>query len=178
MRHVPNLLTIARILLAPVLAVLILRGEFRLTLWVAIGAGLTDAFDGAIARRFGAASRLGQILDPIADKLMQACVFIPLGITGAVPGWLVWVIFGRDLVLLAGAGVLWAIGRHAEFPPSLWGKISTIIQVFTAFFVLAELDERVRAFAFSQTTVITVWSGVHYISRAVSWLRSPRNSPD
>ena len=178
MRHIPNLLTVLRIALTPVIVWAILAGRLREALYWCIAAGLSDAVDGWIARHYQASSRLGQILDPIADKLMQGAVFLALGYTGAVPVVLVALIFGRDLILLIGAALLWALGKHTEFPPSFWGKVSTIFQVFTAFFVLAELDSRIQAFAFAQTMVATGGSGLHYMWRAVQWLRTGRHSPN
>ncbi|MBY0375057.1 MAG: CDP-alcohol phosphatidyltransferase family protein [Bryobacteraceae bacterium] len=178
MRHIPNLLTLLRIALTPMIVLAILDGRLRAALYWCIAAGLSDAVDGWVARQYDAHSRLGQILDPIADKLMQGAVFLTLAWTGAVPVWLVGLVFGRDLMLVAGAFFLWAIGKHTEFPPTFWGKVTTIIQVFTVFFVLAGLDPRVQSFAFAQTTVATTWSGIHYIWRAIAWLRDPRNSPN
>lgn len=178
MRHIPNLLTLLRIALTPVIVLAILRGQFRAALYWCIAAALTDALDGWIARHYQASTRLGQILDPIADKLMQGAVFLSLGFQGAVPAWLVGLIFGRDLVLVLGAVILRVLGKHSTFPPTLWGKVSTIFQVFTAFFILAELDPRIQAFALAQTAVATAWSGLHYIWRGFAWLGPGGHSPD
>lgn len=173
-RHVPNLLTLVRIALTPFLGLAILGGSFSQALGLCMVAGLTDALDGILARRWNAESRLGLFLDPLADKLMQGAVFLAFGVTGSVPAWIVWLILGRDLILLLASGILWMSGIRANFPPTIWGKLSTVLQVFTAFFVLARLDAGVQALALSLTVVATVHSGIHYLVRAIGWIADIR----
>src|SRR5579883_2909018 len=95
-------------------------------------AAVTDALDGALARRFGWTSTAGAYLDPIADKALLSGLYLTLAVTGDIPWWLVGLIFGRDLLILAAAGLALLFTRLRAFPPSLWGKVSTIFQVLTA----------------------------------------------
>lgn len=133
-------------------------------MWCGV-AGLSDGLDGFLARRLEAQTRAGAYLDPIADKLLLSGVYLTLGITGAIPWWLTAVVFGRDalmLLFLAGALLFTTI---RDFPPTIWGKISTAVQIVTALVVLMNrasilaLPER----PFIWTTVLaTTWSAAHY----------------
>ncbi|MFY8134104.1 MAG: CDP-alcohol phosphatidyltransferase family protein, partial [Aquimonas sp.] len=105
LRHLPNALTILRLLLVPPLAVLLLRGEYESALWVAAIAGLTDALDGALARMFRWQSWLGGVLDPLADKLLVVTGYACLWWQNVIPDWLAALVALRDLVIVAGATV-------------------------------------------------------------------------
>src|SRR5712664_1604183 len=94
---IPNLLTIARLLLAPFIFAAIVNGRHALALFAC--ASLTDGLDGLLARRFGQITPVGAYLDPIADKVLLSGVYLSLALAGSVPWWLVMVIFGRDLFL-------------------------------------------------------------------------------
>jgi cardiolipin synthase len=91
--------------------------------------GITDVVDGFLARRYGASSRLGAYLDPIADKVLLSGTFLVLALTGAIEWWLTAVVLGRDVLILAAAGVLYFAAARRNFPPSPWGKISTFVQI-------------------------------------------------
>ena len=127
-----------------------------------IVSGSTDMLDGWLARRFHWESKLGAILDPIADKLLLVGLFLALGIDGSIPWWLVLLVLGRDLLLLIGAAFLFH--RLKEFPPSQAGKLSTIIQGIT---VLAVLFHLWTLPFFVATAAITIVSGGHYIYRTL-----------
>jgi cardiolipin synthase len=135
-RHLPNALTGLRMLLVAPLAWLILERHYDVALITATVAGLSDALDGFFAKRFGWQSWLGGILDPIADKLMLVACFVSLGLVGAHPEWLTWLVVGRDVVIVAGAIAYHnLIGRiHAQ--PTLFSKLTTCIQIT---YVLAQL---------------------------------------
>src|ERR1700722_14604393 len=91
--------------------------------------GITDVVDGFLARHFKASSRLGAYLDPIADKILLSGTFLVLALTGAIEAWLAAVVLGRDALILATAGVLYLSSARRNFPPSVWGKFSTFVQV-------------------------------------------------
>lgn len=139
MKHIPNLLTVARLALAPYLFLLMWRHEYRALLWPFALAGVTDVLDGFFARRWNASSRLGAYLDPIADKVLLSGTFLVLALTGAIGTWLAIVVLGRDLLILAGAGVLYLAKSRTRFPPSPWGKISTFVQVLYLMFAMGAL---------------------------------------
>jgi cardiolipin synthase len=138
-KHLPNLLTVARLALTPYLFLLMWRHEYRGLLWPFALAGITDVVDGFLARRWHASSRLGAYLDPVADKILLSGAFLVLALTGAIETWLAAVVLGRDLLIVAGAGVLYLAKSRTAFPPSPWGKVSTFVQVLFLMFALGAL---------------------------------------
>lgn len=173
MHYLPNALSLTRILMTPLIVIAIFNGLYDRALALCLIAGWTDAFDGWTARWLKAESKTGMVLDPIADKILQVGVFLALGITGLAPVWIVVIVFGRDLLIVAMAALFLITGRKGEFPPSLWGKISTIIQLATAAFVLGRVAAPWEPFGLAMTAVATTWSGIHYCWRAFLWLRRP-----
>ena len=139
MKHIPNLLTLGRIALAPYLFLLMWRHDYHGLLWPFALVGITDVLDGFLARRFQWSSRLGAYLDPLADKLLLSGSFLVLALSGAIPGWLAAVVLGRDIVILAAAGVLYLAKSRRAFPPSPWGKLSTFVQVLYIMFAMGNL---------------------------------------
>ena len=129
MKHLPNLLTAARLALAPYLFLLMFRHRYSTIIPLFILIGITDVVDGFLARRYGASSRLGAYLDPVADKVLLSGTFLMLALTGAIEWWLAAVVLGRDLIILAATGVLYIATARRNFPPSPWGKISTFVQI-------------------------------------------------
>ena len=135
-RHLPNMLTALRMLLVVPLAWLIQDRHYDAALLVAASAGATDALDGLLAKRYGWQSWLGGVLDPLADKLMLLACFLSLGLIGANPLWLAWLVIGRDVVIVAGAATYhFLIGRLSAEPSQL-SKFTTVIQIV---YVLAQL---------------------------------------
>jgi len=129
MRRLPNAITLLRIALTPCIGVLVAHNEWRAAFLLVVAAGLSDGLDGWLARRFGWQSRLGAYLDPLADKFLLATLFLGLGWAGALPWWLVALAFGRDLLILAFAAYAMAARGLRNFPPSIWGKLSTALQL-------------------------------------------------
>ena len=128
---VPNALSALRILLVPVFLVLVLVGEDVAALIVIVASSVSDFLDGIIARRFGQITRLGQLLDPAADRLFIFAAVIALAVREVVPWWIVAVIVGRD-VLLAGLGVVLARHGFGPLPVHHLGKVAT----FALFYAL------------------------------------------
>jgi cardiolipin synthase (CMP-forming) len=130
LKYVPNLLSAARLILAPYIFWLMWHREYGAVLVWFVLSGITDGVDGWIARRWNAESRLGSMLDPIGDKLLLSGSFVVLAVDGAMETWLAVLVIGRDLaILLFAAGVLLFSKKKAEFPPSWWGKSSTVAQI-------------------------------------------------
>jgi cardiolipin synthase len=171
----PNLLTFARICLTPILAASVAGQHYRAAFWWLVAAGVTDALDGWVARRFGGVSRLGALLDPLADKALLVAGYVALAMAGAVPAWLAVLVVGRDAAILLVAAVLLALGVRRRFPPSVWGKLSTFWQIFTGSFALGVRAFGVEALApalpwlFVLTAAATGWSGLHYAWTAARW---------
>ncbi|HEY6839271.1 MAG TPA: CDP-diacylglycerol--glycerol-3-phosphate 3-phosphatidyltransferase [Geobacteraceae bacterium] len=166
--NVPNLLTVIRILLVPLILLLLTRREFGVALWLVLGAGLTDFLDGYIARRFGLMTRLGGVLDPLADKLLVDSSFMALAALRLVPWWLAIAIVGRDLVILTGAGAWYRRMGSIEMEPTLLSKANTCAQVVLLYLVIADTAGIVRLsptlpFLFIVSFVLTFVSGLHYV---------------
>lgn len=171
--NVPNLFTAVRIVLAPFVIRAVIVGEHRLALILFIAAAITDFFDGMAARRFGSITTAGQYLDPIADKLLFSGVYLALAVAAILPWWFVGLIFGRDLLIVVWAGVTLIFTRRRKFTPSLWGKLSTLLQAMTAaawlFRNAAPAAPALGALAAAliwPTAAATAWSGIHYAWRA------------
>src|ERR1019366_7629637 len=107
MKHVPNVLTIARIVATPYLFYLVWSHSYTAAIWTFIAIGLTDIADGSIARHFHASSRFGAYLDPIADKLLLSGMFVTLLIAGLMHTWLAILVLGRDVLILLVAGIFY-----------------------------------------------------------------------
>ncbi|MGO4885265.1 MAG: CDP-alcohol phosphatidyltransferase family protein [Bryobacteraceae bacterium] len=173
----PNLFTLARLLLAPMVIYEIVNRQAFAALAVFAVAAATDIIDGYLARHFGAATPGGAFLDPIADKVLMSGVFLALAWAGDVTWWFVGVIFGRDLLILAASLVALATTKLRAFPPSAWGKASTFFQILTAVCFLGRdafkwpILELLSAVLVWPTAALTVWSGIHYGWRGVRLLR-------
>jgi cardiolipin synthase len=174
-RNAPNLLTLARICLAPFLVAAILEGRFALSFYLFLAAGLTDALDGALARLLKQRTMLGQYLDPVADKLLLSTLFLVLMNMGLIPVRVTIMVFGRDVGILMVAALLYAAAGRREFVPSIFGKANTFAQIAAVAAVLlhqltaARWVADVRMVALDATMVLTVVSGLHY-----AWVVSRR----
>ncbi|MGD0619300.1 MAG: CDP-alcohol phosphatidyltransferase family protein [Bryobacteraceae bacterium] len=176
-RNLPNLLTALRLALVPLIALTVLYGHFRAALAVTLLAGITDGLDGSLARRYFWTSRLGAWLDPLADKALLVTLFVVLGIVGAFPWWLVALVLARDAVILLMAGIAFAFTAIRDFPPSIWGKLSTIVQVGACVVALLMRSAAVNSpamslFVIAVTALATAWSGIDYVRLGVlRWRR-------
>ena len=139
LKQLPNSLTFLRLLLAVPIGLLILREQFELALWLGALAGLTDALDGYLARKLDAYSRLGAILDPIADKTMVTSIFTSLAAIGILPWYLAITVVARDLIIVCGAGLYHLLIGRFEFAPTLLSKANLTVQIVFCVLVLAQL---------------------------------------
>jgi cardiolipin synthase len=129
LRHLPNVLTAGRLCAAPLTAWLILRGQDTAALGFFAFAGLSDALDGYLARRFALVTRFGAYLDPAADKLLMLASFVTLTMIHAVPFWLTALVIARDLAIVIGVGAARYFSLPLKIEPLWIGKVSTVIQV-------------------------------------------------
>lgn len=137
--YLPNLITVARILLVPVVIWLIIHGAYAAAFTIFLVAGISDAIDGFLARHYDWKTELGAYLDPVADKLLLVAIYVTLGLLGQMPAWLVIAVVSRD-VLIVGAVILsWMIDRPVELRPSMISKANTVGQIILAGVVLAQL---------------------------------------
>ncbi len=162
-----------RICLAPFLVAAILERHFALSFGLFVGAGLTDALDGLLARYLKQRSMLGEYLDPVADKLLLSTLFLVLMHMSLIPVTVTVLVFGRDVGILVVAAILYAATGRREFTPSLLGKANTLAQVAAVAAVLLQamlLDQHTslrwvevfEAWALYATMALTVASGLHY----------------
>jgi len=172
-QSLPNALSLSRLLVAPPVIWAVITGHWRTATALLLAAALTDVLDGILARRWAASSRLGAYLDPLADKVLLNGTFLALGIAGALPWWLVGLVLGRDVLILAGALITMLVRRRRDFPPSVWGKLSTVVQVVTAATAILargwpELGlAPVAAIVVWLAAAATLWSGLDYARQAL-----------
>jgi cardiolipin synthase len=169
----PNLITIGRLLLVPLIIWFIVANQPLAAFVVLVAAGISDAVDGFIARQFDLRSELGTYLDPIADKTMLVSIYVTLAVVAAIPAWLTILIVSRD-VLIVGAVVLsWVLGEPTSVQPLRLSKVNTLLQILLAAFVLGDLAFPVDLTWITWALVylvaaLTVASGAVYL---VEWTR-------
>ena len=127
---VPNLLTLTRLFIIPFLVITILDGRSELAFALFLAAGVSDGFDGLMARLLSQRTRLGEYLDPIADKLLLSTLFLVLTHVNLVPRYVTVLVFSRDLGILLISSLLYVTNVLRDFRPSLLGKLNTVIQIF------------------------------------------------
>jgi cardiolipin synthase len=169
--NLPNIISILRIFLVPVIIFAILSDRNGIALLFFLLAGLSDALDGFIARRFDLCTKLGAMLDPVADKLLIVSTVLVFFWLGRLPGWLMLAIVCRDLIIVGGT-VAWhfRFGR-VEMAPSIAGKLNTFLQICMIFLVLVQASGMAGIsswfpLVFFLVFLTTVISGIHYI---VTW---------
>ena len=169
---IANLLTILRLILIPVFATCIFYQRFLLALAVFFVAAITDGLDGLVARAFNQRTPLGEILDPMADKLLLVTAFIVLSlprftVLPPLPFWLTAAVISRDVFIVLGALVINIVTGFSQFRPSIPGKINTLIQVVTIVLFLtanvAHLLEDWLPAVYLLALGMTVFSGLHYL---------------
>lgn len=176
--NVPNLFTLLRLILVPFVIAAILGGDHGRALLLFCCAAFTDVLDGAAARHLGLTTQMGAYLDPVADKCLLSGAFLALAVAGLVPRWFVVIVFGRDIYILFAVGFLLWLTTLRSFPPSVWGKVSTFVQVVTAVLLLARnwlstpVLNALSSAMLWPCAAFTLWSGVHYTWRGVQLARA------
>jgi cardiolipin synthase len=178
----PNILSFARLMAAPLAIWLMIAGAFEFAFWLFVLAGLTDALDGFLAKRFGWETELGSFLDPLADKALLVSVFVALGWLGHLPIWLTIMVVFRDVFIVGGAVVVMAITGPFKAEPMLVSKLNTALQIALAAAVLAELGHDLAidwlTWALIWATAITTFaSGMAYLVRWTRRLNAQEENP-
>ncbi len=174
LRDLPNAITIARIVSVIPLAWLLVEQRYQAALLLAVLAGASDGLDGLLAKRYNWVTRLGSLLDPIADKLLLGVCFTVLALQGHLPIWLLALVIGRDLVIIGGATAFHFLIRDLDGDPSLISKLNTMLQIVLVLLVLLtlallwQLPATLTVLIYA-TAVTTVLSGLHYV-----WLGTVR----
>jgi len=171
---VPNLITLGRLLSVPVIIWLVLSGALTEALILFALAGLSDAVDGFIAKRFDQRSVLGAMLDPVADKAMLVSLFVTLGLAQHLPNWVVILVVFRDIMIIGGFLFYTALGQRIRSDPLMISKINTAAQIALILVTLCRLAFAVPDYnlGLALTYVVgatTLLSGAAYLVR---WARS------
>jgi len=171
MLNLPNLISLARIILVPLFIILSIHQHFGWALLIFAIAAVSDAVDGLFARLLEQRTVLGSYLDPVADKLLTSSAYVTLAILGILPGWLTVIVVSRDVIIILGIMILFLTSHPLEIRPSLASKLTTILQFTTVVSTL------VSKYSFSVpflidfliwgTAVVTVISGLQYIGRGI-----------
>jgi cardiolipin synthase len=169
----PNVFSFSRLLSVPVAVWLMIDGHMTAAFWLFVAAGVTDALDGYIAKRFNARTELGAYLDPLADKTLLVGAYLTLGWLGHIPAWLVILVVFRDLLIIGGAIVVHAITQAFVSKPMTVSKFNTACQIALVAMVLAKLglnfgDPVVITMLVALVAATTVISGLAYL---VHWTR-------
>jgi cardiolipin synthase (CMP-forming) len=153
---IPNIITLGRFLLVPVIVWAIAANLMTLAFALFLIAGLSDAVDGYLAKRFNMASELGALLDPLADKVLLVSIYVALSVWDALPRWLVILVVSRDFMIVGAVIISWVFDRPIEIKPLMVSKLNTVAQVLLAAVVLASLGFQFNAAPFDIILVITV----------------------
>ena len=170
---IPNIITLARILLVPFIVWAIASGQMEVAFGVFVVAGVSDTIDGFLAKRFNMASELGALLDPLADKALLVSIYVALGIWGAFPRWIVILVVSRDIMIVGAVIVSWLFGKPIPMKPLMVSKLNTVAQVALAALVLAALGFGFRPWPYEAilmacVAVLTLLSVGLYL---VEWVR-------
>jgi cardiolipin synthase (CMP-forming) len=171
--NIPNLITLSRLMSVPLMIWLIVGERYGVAFWVFVAAGISDALDGFIAKRFDCRTRLGALLDPAADKALLSSVYVALGIAGSLPNWLVILVVFRDVTIIGGFVLFQSIAVPRNFDPLYISKVNTLAQIALVGYVLGRLgigfhDGVLTDVLVMVTAVTTVLSGLSYLVR---WAR-------
>lgn len=166
--QIPNIITVVRILSIAPICWLLWKESYALALTLLVLAGLSDALDGFLARRYGWFTRLGAMLDPVADKLFVVSVFIVFGLKGSLPWWLVTLVIGRDVVIVLGAIAYKLVRGRLEMRPLLISKLNTGMQIFLLAMTLFHVAMYPLPDWFNQglqwlVAATTILSGIAYV---------------
>ena len=178
----PNFITLTRMAMVPFFVLAVSNRDFRTALWILVVAGLTDAFDGYLARRMDMRSVIGAYLDPLADKMLITVAYItltiPFGQEVVIPLWLTILALFRDFLIMLVAGVLYMVEDLREFPPSPLGKATTLAQVLTiAVVILANVTPVawwIPQACFYGSFALVIASGFNYIYRVSRFVDEAR----
>ncbi|MCH8081692.1 MAG: CDP-alcohol phosphatidyltransferase family protein [Proteobacteria bacterium] len=162
---IPNILGFFRIISAPLVALLVLEGNYQAAFWLFVVAGLSDAIDGPIARRMKIANRFGLFLDPIADKLLVNAAYLSVAFAGLLPLWVALLVFSRDALIAACFAVSTLTAREVVVDPVRLSKANTGLQILLVALVLGGV-----AFDLPLANVIGVLSAVVAVTTTLSGL--------
>ena len=166
--NIPNMITLGRLLAVPVTVWLILNDFIFAAFWLFVAAGISDAIDGFLAKRWNQVTEFGAYLDPLADKALLASVFITLGVQGHLESWLVILVVFRDVMIVGAVVLFQTMVRSLEMDPLFISKVNTLAQIILAALVLGTEGYNVDMGLFMEmmtgiVAVTTMASGLSYL---------------
>ncbi len=171
--NIPNFITVGRVILVPVVFWLLVSGRVQAAFYTFVVAGISDAVDGYLAKRFGWTTELGAYLDPLADKLLLVSIFVAMGVMGEMPSWLVIGVVTRDIMIIAAVMLSWLMDNPVRIRPLAVSKANTAAQLVLASTVLADVGfdlglGTLRSILVWTTAVLTLASLAAYMR---AWLQ-------
>jgi cardiolipin synthase (CMP-forming) len=177
---VPNQLTFLRLGFLPFFIISVHYRRYGLALVILIVAGLTDGLDGLLARSLNQKTALGAYLDPIADKLLLSSSYVVLALNQRIGWWLATLVLSRDIILLTAASVILVVAGYRPFPPSIYGKATTALQILLVFAVILLAVKDWTWLQYTTKIIVylvagfTVFSGFHYCFTVARRLSEPQ----
>ena len=178
LRSFPNLLTLLRLCFIPFIVSSVLEGRYETALVLFIVAGISDALDGLLARSLGQRTKLGEYLDPVADKLLVSTLFLVLSVTHRIPWRVTVIVFSRDIIILVVCTLVYATTPLRDFSPSLLGKANTVAQIVTlGLVILREVKPwswviELKRYGLWTVFGLTILSALHYVLLLMLRLRA------
>lgn len=178
--HIPNMLTVLRILLVPLTIWTLSQGDYQLAFFAFLTAGITDGVDGYIARRFKLQTELGAYLDPLADKFLLVSVFVTLAVMKVLPPWVAILAVTRDVLIVGAVVLARVLEKPVVIKPVMISKVNTAAQISLAVGLLAslafgEINAELLLVANLTVAFLTVASGAVYMAL---WFRHMAKETD
>jgi cardiolipin synthase (CMP-forming) len=179
--NLPNLITVLRLFAVPVVIWTILAGYLQAAFWIFLAAGISDAIDGYLARKWHQRTELGAYLDAIADKSLLVSIFITLSIVGLIPAWLAIAVVSRDLMIVGAVILSWLMDHPVKIKPLFISKLNTAVQIAFAALALAltgfalEAGDMLLAVGYL-SGVLTVLSALAYLAAWMRHMAEPRSA--
>jgi cardiolipin synthase len=173
LQTLPNLITVGRIVLVPVVIWAITSGNMLLAFWLFVAAGVSDGVDGFLAKKLNARTEFGAYLDPIADKALLMSIYVTLSTEGLLPRWIVIAVVSRDIMIMGAVVLSWIMNKPVEIHPLIVSKLNTAAQIALAALVLASTGfnfdpGQAKTVALLLTGALTIVSAAAYL---VEWMK-------
>ncbi|HRJ69771.1 MAG TPA: CDP-alcohol phosphatidyltransferase family protein [Beijerinckiaceae bacterium] len=171
--NLANWLTLLRLCLVPLVVLSIIQHWWQIAFLAFAVAGVSDAVDGYVARRFNQVSELGALLDPIADKALLVSIYVTLAIAGAIPAWLTILVVSRDMMIVGAVIVSWILGNPVEIRPIYVSKANTVAQIVFAGFMLfaSAFTLNLQVLYWPLIAAVCVLTSASMVAYLVSWAR-------
>lgn len=171
--NLPNFITLGRVISVPIVFWLLLSGQSKAAFFIFVAAGISDAVDGYLAKRFNSQTELGAYLDPMADKLLIVSIYIALGARNEIPLWLVVAVVSRDVLIVLAILLSWLMDHPVVIKPFIISKLNTASQLVLASFVLAD-DAFGLGYMQTRQVLVFITGLLTFLSTAAylrAWLR-------